>query len=67
MGPHFWIKQCIELMLSSACPAATLTNCTPSSLLPPVTGVIAMADPLDRSEKGVYPLAPGIFMIYVTN
>ena len=50
MGPHFWIKQCIELMLSSACPAATLTNCTPSSLLPPVTGVIAMADPLDRSE-----------------
>ena len=50
MGPHFWIKQCIELMLSSACPAATLTNCTPSSLLPPFTGVIAMADPLDRSE-----------------
>lgn len=49
MGPHFWIKQCIELMLSSACPTATLTNCTPSSLLPAVTGVIAMADPLDRA------------------
>ena len=49
MGPHFWIKQCIELMLSSACPISTLENCSPTSLLPPVTGVIAMADPADRA------------------
>merc|ERR1719414_394885 len=40
MGPHFWIKQCAELLLSCACPQANLSNCTPSSLLPPVTGVI---------------------------
>lgn len=49
MGPHFWIKQCTELLLSCADPAANLANCTPSSLLPPVTGVIAMADPADRA------------------
>ena len=49
MGPHFWIKQCTELLLSCACPTSNLSNSTPSSLLPPVTGVIAMADPADRA------------------
>jgi transformation/transcription domain-associated protein len=42
MGPHYWIKQCIELLLSCSCPNANLQNCSPSSLLPPVTGVIGM-------------------------
>ena len=49
MGPHFWIKQCTELLLSCADPGTNLSNCTPTSLLPPVTGVIAMADPADRA------------------
>ena len=49
MGPHYWVKQCIELMLSAACDAAPLQNCTPSSMLPPVTGVINTADPAERA------------------
>ena len=49
MGPHYWVKQCIELMLSAACEAAPLQNCTPSSMLPPVTGVINTADPAERA------------------
>jgi transformation/transcription domain-associated protein len=40
MGPHYWIKQCIELLLSCSCPLSNLQNSSPSSLLPPVTGVI---------------------------
>jgi len=49
MGPHYWIKQCIELVLSAASPTCTLQNITGSSLLPPVTGVISFADPADRA------------------
>ena len=53
MGPHFWIKQCIELLLSTADPSASIHNCTPASHLPAVTNVIALADPSDRNAFNV--------------
>ena len=33
MGPHFWVKQCIELLLSCACPMANINNCTQVKLI----------------------------------
>ena len=53
MGPHFWIKQCIELLLSTADPTASIHNCTPASHLPAVTNVINLADPSDRNAFNV--------------
>ena len=48
MGPHYWIKQIIELMLATATPESQMTNCTPPSHLPAITTVISMADPIAR-------------------
>ena len=50
MGPHYWIKQIIELMLATATPESQMTNCTPPSHLPAITTVISMADPIARDN-----------------
>ena len=49
MGPHFWIKQCLELVMSTASAATPVTNCSPISHLPSVTSVIATGDPNERN------------------
>lgn len=49
MGPHYWIKQCLELVMSTASAATPVTNCSPMSHLPSVTSVIANGDPNDRN------------------
>ena len=49
MGPHYWIKQCLELVMSTAASAMPVTNSSPSSHLPSVTSVIATADPTERN------------------
>ena len=50
MGPHYWIKQIIELMLATATPESQMTNCTPPSHLPAITTVISMADSIARDN-----------------
>ena len=49
MGPHYWIKQCLELVMSTAASAMPVTNSSPTSHLPSVTSVIASADPTERN------------------
>ena len=49
MGPHYWIKQCLELVMSTASSAMPVTNSSPSSHLPSVTSVINSADANERT------------------
>lgn len=37
IGPHFWIKQCIELVLGTAVINAPLRSAQPATLLPAAT------------------------------
>uniref|UniRef100_A0A0K2TN82 Transformation/transcription domainassociated proteinlike [Nasonia vitripennis] n=1 Tax=Lepeophtheirus salmonis TaxID=72036 RepID=A0A0K2TN82_LEPSM len=54
MGPHYWIKQAIALVMTTATPGTPIQNCTPSSHLPSVTSVIALAEPCDRNAFHVF-------------
>ncbi|MCJ8738438.1 hypothetical protein PDJAM_G00035900 [Pangasius djambal] len=49
MGSHFWVKQCIELLLA-VCEKGTIigTSCQ-GSMLPSITNVINLADSHDRA------------------
>ena len=49
MGPHYWIKQIVELMMATANQTTTITNCSPTSHLPSITAVITSAEPNDRN------------------
>ena len=49
MGPHYWIKQIVELMMATADQVSPITNCTPTSHLPSITAVIAAAEPSERN------------------
>ncbi len=49
MGPFYWIKQCLELLLATAAPQAQMQNCTPGSFLPSVTSVISLGEPGERN------------------
>jgi transformation/transcription domain-associated protein len=49
MGPHYWIKQCLELVMSTASAATPVTNCSPTSHLPSVTAVINSAEATERN------------------
>ena len=59
MGPHFWIKQCLELVMFTASAATPVKNCSPMSHLPSVIAVIDSADPNERNafthERNVFP------------
>ncbi|CAN7942001.1 unnamed protein product [Ixodes hexagonus] len=48
IGPHFWIKQCLELVLSTAVSNAPLRSAQPGALLPAATAGLLQADALDR-------------------
>lgn len=48
IGPHFWIKQCLELVLSTAVANAPLRSAQPGALLPAATAGLLQADALDR-------------------
>ncbi|XP_072415930.1 transformation/transcription domain-associated protein isoform X1 [Chiloscyllium punctatum] len=49
MGNHFWIKQCIELLLAVCEKNTTIgTNCQ-GAMLPSITNVINLADSHDRA------------------
>ncbi|KAG8181859.1 hypothetical protein JTE90_023597, partial [Oedothorax gibbosus] len=49
IGPHFWIKQAIELVLVTATDGAAVQSATPATMLPAITAVVEHADPKDRA------------------
>lgn len=49
IGPHYWIKQCIELVLSSASPITQIQMTNQDLLLPSVTSIIHMG--MDKDNK----------------
>ncbi|XP_066597811.1 transformation/transcription domain-associated protein isoform X1 [Prorops nasuta] len=44
MGPHYWIKQCIELLIVTANSTTQIQMSNQDTLLPSVTSIINMAD-----------------------
>ncbi|XP_052826902.1 transformation/transcription domain-associated protein [Octopus bimaculoides] len=49
MQGHYWIKQCIELLLAVAVPNQPIQSLSPMSLLPSICSVINMADSQERA------------------
>ncbi|XP_052467140.1 transformation/transcription domain-associated protein isoform X1 [Carassius gibelio] len=49
MGNHFWIKQCIELLLAVCERNTTIGTSCQGSMLPSITNVINLADSHDRA------------------
>ncbi|GIY24528.1 hypothetical protein CEXT_37291 [Caerostris extrusa] len=50
IGPHFWIKQCIELLLVTAVEGASIQCSTPSVMLPAMTAVYEQADSQEKAD-----------------
>lgn len=50
MGPHFWIKQCIELLLMTAVNGTVIQSASTSTLLPSITALINQADSQERES-----------------
>ncbi|XP_068243023.1 transformation/transcription domain-associated protein isoform X3 [Palaemon carinicauda] len=53
MGPHYWIKQCIQLLLVTA-QSNSIQNSNFQVLLPCVTAVINWADAAERANFSVF-------------
>ncbi|XP_074658755.1 transformation/transcription domain-associated protein-like [Tubulanus polymorphus] len=49
MAGHFWIKQCIELIMACAMSGFPMQNMTVSNLLPAATSVVSLAESHDRA------------------
>ncbi|KAM5151825.1 transformation/transcription domain-associated protein [Mantella aurantiaca] len=49
MGNHFWIKQCIELLLAVCEKSTTIGTSCQGAMLPSITNVINLADSHDRA------------------
>ncbi|KAF4085228.1 hypothetical protein AMELA_G00114400 [Ameiurus melas] len=49
MGSHFWIKQCIELLLAVCEKGSVIGTSCQGSMLPSITNVINLADSHDRA------------------
>lgn len=50
MGPHYWIKQCIELLLAVVVGGTSMSGCMPSAQLPSVVSIVNLADCQERAE-----------------
>lgn len=50
IGPHFWIKQCIELILVTVTPEMKIQMSHESSILPSISSVIASSDPKKKED-----------------
>lgn len=51
IGQHFWIKQCIELLMITAVSSVPIQSANPAALLPSVTAVINLGD---QHEKATF-------------
>ncbi|XP_076468689.1 transformation/transcription domain-associated protein-like isoform X2 [Babylonia areolata] len=49
MGTHYWIKQCIELLMLVAVSGTAIQSSSPMNLLPSASSVINMADSQERA------------------
>ncbi|RWS15188.1 transformation/transcription domain-associated protein-like protein [Dinothrombium tinctorium] len=50
IGPHFWIKQCIELLLVTAVTTLSIQSGNTAALLPSPTAVISLGDQQERAS-----------------
>ncbi|XP_069681279.1 transformation/transcription domain-associated protein isoform X3 [Periplaneta americana] len=50
MGPHYWIKQCIELLVVTAAPNTPIQMSSNANLLPSITSVINLADSAEKDS-----------------
>ncbi|XP_052224459.1 transformation/transcription domain-associated protein-like isoform X9 [Dreissena polymorpha] len=50
MGAHFWIKQCIELLMSVAVTGHPIQSCSSLNLLPSASSVVSLADVSERAQ-----------------
>ncbi|XP_052799623.1 transformation/transcription domain-associated protein-like isoform X2 [Mya arenaria] len=50
MGSHFWIKQCIELLVSVAVNGHTIQSASTMNLLPSASSIVSLADSSDRAQ-----------------
>lgn len=50
IGPHYWIKQCIELLLVTATEGTPIQMSHESSILPNISAVINSIDPKKKKE-----------------
>lgn len=50
IGPHFWIKQCLELVLACASPQSPLRAASPGALLPSAVAPLHRADSQERAD-----------------
>lgn len=54
MGAHYWIKQCIELLLVTAVTSTTVQAASPSLVLPGVCSVLNQAEPADKANFVIF-------------
>ncbi|XP_053674176.1 transcription-associated protein 1 [Anopheles nili] len=54
IGQHYWIKQCIELLILTANTTTQIQNSVQSHLLPSISSVINFADPEERKNFVIY-------------
>ncbi|GFR25610.1 hypothetical protein TNCT_594364 [Trichonephila clavata] len=57
IGQHFWIKQCIELLLITAVDGASIQCSTPTVMLPSMTSVYEQADSQEKASFAMATLA----------
>lgn len=54
IGPHYWIKQCIELIFVTAVPTTQIQLASTEALLPSITSIIELGDASDKKIYNVY-------------
>lgn len=54
MGPHYWIKQCIELLIVTASSTTQINLGNQDNLLPSINSIINMADTDDHKNFIIY-------------
>lgn len=50
ISAHYWIRQCLELILATCVPDSQVQLTPNAAILPSVTSVIALADPKDKED-----------------
>lgn len=53
IGPHYWIKQCIELLLVTAQSNTPIQMSHESAIIPSITSVINSGDLKTKKELGI--------------
>nr|CAD7427558.1 unnamed protein product [Timema monikensis] len=60
IGPHYWIKQCIELLLVTSEPEAPIKMSNKSNVLPGISFLLNKADVFEKDLLYQYPLNTGL-------